>query len=98
MKNLVKRDFIFRPTEDGKYKECKICGIVSFSHFHKKGSLPKDFEKIEGAFDLLNIKQAAKYSNLSQAIQMIVWQYMSLPKRERDGVEMADKIIKLIKK
>lgn len=42
---FVPEDYTFYP--DGNYGECKICGICSFSHFHKSGNLPKDFKVIE---------------------------------------------------
>lgn len=38
-------DFTFYPTKD--FKECPVCGICSFPHIHRKGTLPKDFERIE---------------------------------------------------
>lgn len=28
-------------------RECGVCGIVSFAHLHRYGTLPKDFERIE---------------------------------------------------
>lgn len=34
----------FRPKKDTK---CGYCGISSFAHRHKAGTLPKDFERIE---------------------------------------------------
>lgn len=42
------------PYEDAdfypKYQEvCQICGISSFAHRHKAGSLPKDFERLPEA-------------------------------------------------
>lgn len=46
MKPLNKEvDFTFYPTKD--FKECPVCGICSFPHIHRKGTFPKDFERIE---------------------------------------------------
>lgn len=41
---MIKEDFTFYP--DGKYTECKICGICAFPHIHRTGTSPKDFEQI----------------------------------------------------
>lgn len=44
----VKEDYLFVTHLDhGKSAECYICGICSFDHKHKKGTLPKDFERVE---------------------------------------------------
>ena len=37
----VKEDYTFR--KDDKHTECHVCGISSCDHFHKKGTLPKEF-------------------------------------------------------
>src|SRR3990167_2227986 len=41
--NSSKKDFTF--TKVGT--ECPVCFISYFPHIHKKGALPKDFERIE---------------------------------------------------
>ncbi len=44
--NNKPEDFIYHPREINNVC-CKYCGISSFSHSHKKGSLPKEFERVE---------------------------------------------------
>lgn len=39
---LVKEDYYYNVFFDF---DCPVCGISSFSHTHKKGTLPRDFEK-----------------------------------------------------
>jgi hypothetical protein len=43
------------------------------------------------------VQIAAEYSNLSQWIQMRVWEYMDKPPKERNGVELADSIIRRVR-
>lgn len=40
---MVEKDY----THESRGAECFICGL-KFPHFHKKGTMPKDFERIEG--------------------------------------------------
>lgn len=42
---LVKEDYQYNVFYDF---DCPVCYISSFSHFHKKGTLPKDFERNYG--------------------------------------------------
>jgi hypothetical protein len=51
MSNLTQNKPEGYPYEDAdfypKYQEvCQICGITSFAHRHKAGSMPKDFEHL----------------------------------------------------
>jgi len=52
---MITKDHTFRP--DGKYTECKICGICSFPHIHRVGTLPKDFEVIREDEETNNNKE-----------------------------------------
>ena len=49
-------------------------------------------------FKKKDILKAAKYSILSQKIQMMVWNYMDTPNGKRDGTKMAEEIISLCEK
>ena len=55
-------------------------------------------EKKKMLFKKKDILKAAKYSNLSQKIQMMVWNYMDTPNGKRDGTKMAEEIISLCEK
>lgn len=39
-------DVMFTPIE-GIHAECEWCGICSFAHIHRAGTLPKDFERMQ---------------------------------------------------
>lgn len=52
--------------------------------------------KPEGRISDSVILDATHYSNLSQKIQMMAWGYMAKDKLDRDGVKLADEIIRLV--
>ena len=37
--------------------DCPICGITSFAHVHKKGTKPKDYDRIESGLDKVELLQ-----------------------------------------
>lgn len=52
-------------------------------------------EKKKMLFKKKDILKAAKFSNLSQKIQMTVWNYMDTPFGKRDGTKTAEESISL---
>lgn len=68
-------ELIYYPKKNGK--ECGFCGISSFAHKHKAGSLPKDFER--------KLQDDVSSSNALQDFEYMVTELFWMARRYAHG-------------